>query len=52
MHQFVDFTAVRFALAIAVAHSHSLLKMDIRTAFLHGEIDDGTLSGFAERIKY
>lgn len=36
----VDFATVRVALAIAVKREYFIHQMDVRTAFLHGEIDD------------
>lgn len=35
----VDFTTIRSALAIAVQRRYFIHQMDIRTAFLHGDID-------------
>lgn len=36
----VDITTVRTCLAVAVQRGYSIHQMDVRTAFLHGEIDD------------
>ena len=36
----VDFSMVRAALAIAVKRNYVVHQMDVRTAFLHGEIDE------------
>lgn len=36
----VDFSAVRTSLAIAVKGNYFIHQMSVRTAFLHGEIDE------------
>ena len=36
----VDFTTVRILLSVAVQKGMEINQMDVRTAFLHGEIDD------------
>ena len=35
----IDFTTVRVILAVAVQHGLLIHQLDVRTAFLHGEID-------------
>ena len=36
----IDFTTIRVVLSIAVQKGMEIHQMDVRTAFLHGEIDD------------
>lgn len=36
----IDFTIVRTALAIEVQKGFFIEQLDVRTAFLHGEVDD------------